>query len=141
MKQCIALRAIIRNSDGHVLIIRESAQYTDGTNVGKWDVPGGRLHVGEYWQDGLEREVLEETGLCIQNILPLSVQEWRPVIHGEELQIVAVFFSAVSTLTNITLSTDHDEYRWIDPHDYQKYTLTKELSAVFATYIQQEHHV
>jgi 8-oxo-dGTP diphosphatase len=141
MKQCIALRAIIRNADGQVLIIRESAQYTDGTNVGKWDVPGGRLHVGEYWQEGLAREVREETGLEIENTAPLSIQEWRPVIHGEEYQIVAVFFSAVTNSTNVTLSKDHSEYRWIEPHDYQKYTISKELSAVFATYIQQKHHV
>lgn len=141
MKQCIALRAIIRNADGHVLLIRESAQYTDGTNVGKWDVPGGRLHVGEYWQEGLVREVREETGLEIENIVPLSVQEWRPIIHDEEYQIVAMFFSAVTNSTNVTLSKDHDEYQWIKPHDYQKYAISKELSAVFATYIQQKHQV
>lgn len=141
MKQCIALRAIIRNADGQVLIIRESVQYTDGTNVGKWDIPGGRLHVGEYWQEGFAREVHEETGLEIENAAPLSIQEWRPVIHGEEYQIVAVFFSAVTNSTNVTLSKDHDEYRWIEPQDYQRYTISKELSAVFATYIQQKHHV
>ena len=33
---------------------------------GLWSIPGGVLHVGERISEGLEREVLEETGIAIR---------------------------------------------------------------------------
>lgn len=34
--------------------------------VGKWSVPGGRLELGETMAAGVEREVLEETGVAVR---------------------------------------------------------------------------
>ena len=39
---------------------------------GYWSLPGGALETGEYLEEGIRREVLEETGLRIQ---PLGVVE------------------------------------------------------------------
>ena len=38
----VAQKAIIVNKN-KVLIIREASTYKDGTNIGKWGVPGGRI--------------------------------------------------------------------------------------------------
>ena len=58
----IAQKALIEK-DGKVLLV----QYPDDGHpvANKWDLPGGRLHVGETALEGLEREVEEEIGAKI----------------------------------------------------------------------------
>src|SRR5258707_1775823 len=90
VNQRIALKAIIINSAGKVLILREANTYQEGTNAGKYDVPGGRLEPGEVWSDGLIREVSEETGLKVELVKPIRVDECRPVINGVHNEIVGI---------------------------------------------------
>ncbi|SDO97918.1 ADP-ribose pyrophosphatase YjhB, NUDIX family [Actinopolyspora xinjiangensis] len=44
--------------DERVLLIRRR-------DNGRWEAPGGVLELGETFEDGVEREVLEETGVAI----------------------------------------------------------------------------
>lgn len=54
-----AVKAWIENEEGKVLFLKEKSP------LGKiyYSLPGGRLEQGESEEDGLKREVLEETGL------------------------------------------------------------------------------
>jgi ADP-ribose pyrophosphatase YjhB (NUDIX family) len=54
----VAQKAIIEH-EGKILFVRSSSD-------SKWDLPGGRLNVGEAPKDGLKREVAEELGLQIE---------------------------------------------------------------------------
>lgn len=90
-KLFVATKAFIER-DGKVLLVRESQKYQDGTNPGKFDVPGDRLNPGERFDDALRREVKEETGLTATVHEPICVGEWRPTVRGECWQIVGVFF-------------------------------------------------
>ena len=49
--------------DGKILLVQYPE--SDKKASGKWDMPGGRLNVGENVIDGIKREVLEEVGLKI----------------------------------------------------------------------------
>src|SRR3989338_5828239 len=93
---------------GKVLILRESTKYSDGTQVGKYDIPGGRMKPGETWQENLLREIKEETGIAIQIGDPISVGEWRTVVKREQWQIVAMFFECFAESDKVVLSEDHD---------------------------------
>lgn len=48
---------MIARADGKVLIVREGKKYEDGTELGKWDVVGGRIEPEESIYAGLRREV------------------------------------------------------------------------------------
>src|SRR5207248_1090167 len=109
------------NDEGKVLILREAATYGDGTQRGRYHMPGGRIEIGEPFEDALRREVREETGIEIDIEYPIYVGEWRPVIKGVETQIVALFQVCKPKSTDITLSDEHDEYRWIDPDSASEY--------------------
>lgn len=124
---------IIRN--GKVLIVRESTKYTEGTNAAKYDVVGGRLKPGERFDESLRREMKEETGLEVMIGKPFFVNEWRPVVRGEQWQVVGVFFECSSQAGAITLSEDHDVFEWIDPKDYKKYPLIENLHPAFEVYL------
>lgn len=116
MLQRIATKAIIEH-DGKILLLREAATYGDGTQRGRWHVPGGRVEVGEHFEAALRREVQEEAGLKIEIVKPVFVGEWHPVIKGEPNQIVGIFFLCRASSANVTLSTEHDKYQWVSPLD------------------------
>lgn len=70
----VAAKGVIVNK-GRVLILREAETYIEGTNIGKYGLPGGRIELGESFMDGLHRETKEETGL---EVIPK-----HPVYLGE----------------------------------------------------------
>lgn len=136
-KLFVATKAfIVHNSK--VLVLRESSKYSDGTHAGKYDLPGGRLKPGEAWSDGLKREILEETGLQIEIGVPIAVSEWRPVVKGEQWQIVAIFFECKTDSPAIKLSDDHDDFLWIDVQDYDKYPMPPKNLLAFEEYLKKQ---
>ena len=131
----IATKALVVH-DGKVLLLRESKQYEDGTNAGRYDVPGGRLKPGERFDEALLREVHEETGLKVKIIRPVAVNEWRPEVKGEKWQIVGVFFECESDSDEVSLSEDHDSYVWIKPEEYASYPIIENLKPIFVKYLE-----
>jgi len=120
--QQVAMKGVIVH-DSRVLILRESATYGDGTQRGRYHMPGGRINPGENFEDGLRREIKEETGLEVKVEYPIYVGEWRPVIRGVPHQIVATFLVCKSKTDKVRLSSEHDDYKWIDPRDRSSYDI------------------
>lgn len=120
--QRVAFKAVIVNDDNQVLMLREASTYEEGTNTGKYHFPGGRLEPGEKWEDGLRREVLEETGIAqIEIGKPIFVGEWHPVIKGVQNQIIALFIVCkVSGKPEIKLSDEHDRATWLSEAETPK---------------------
>ncbi|MGH3942888.1 MAG: NUDIX hydrolase [Pseudonocardiaceae bacterium] len=54
-----AAYAIVRNGLGRVLLVRR-------TDDGYWELPGGRIDIGESASAAVRREVAEETGVTIE---------------------------------------------------------------------------
>ena len=119
----VAAKATILNDKGQVLIIREASTGLDNTKVGQWGLVGGRLEPGESFLTGLQREVLEETGLKVQVDRPVYVGEWNPVIREVPHQIIAIFMLCHAKSTAVRLSEEHNEYLWIDMAARQDYQL------------------
>lgn len=133
--QRIATKALIIDQNGKYLLLREASTYEEGTNIGRYHLPGGRLDIGEYFEDGLFREVKEETGLEIEIIKPICVGEWRPVIRGVKNQIVAIFFLCLAKSTKVTLSDEHDDYQWVSPTEKNKLDVMDPENKVIANYL------
>lgn len=78
-----------------------------------WGPPGGRLEPDEDPNEGILREVKEETGLCIDLILPVYV--W----HGKYLDgiLVSIDYLAKAASDEVKLSGEHSEYRWASIDD------------------------
>jgi nucleoside triphosphatase len=66
--------AIIFNEEGKVLLVKHVPE-KGGFWAGKYICPGGRLEFGEPLEKGVRREVLEETGLEIQELSWLPPKE------------------------------------------------------------------
>jgi 8-oxo-dGTP diphosphatase len=122
---------------GKVLIIRESSKYEDGINPGKYDVVGGRVEPGQRFDESLRREVKEETGLDIEIGAAFFVNEWRPIVRGEQWQIIGTFFICNANTDHVTLSKDHDHYEWIDPKDYKNYDFYPTIIPAFEEFLKR----
>lgn len=135
-KLFVATKAFIEYN-GKILILRESEKYQDGSNIGKFDVVGGRIKPGQNFKESLEREVKEETGLEVRIGKPFFVTEWRPVVNNEQWQIVGIFFECFTDSDNVNLSEDHSEFEWINPQDYEKYDLISAPKDAFKAYLEK----
>lgn len=136
VNQRIACKAVIAR-DGKVLLLREAATYEEGTNLGKYHAPGGRINPGEPFLDGLRREVMEETGLEVEVGEPIYVGEWFPVIKGVQNQIVAVFFSCTPLTDGIRLSEEHDDYKWVTLEESKQLQVVDPEDKVLAKFFTQ----
>lgn len=135
--QRIATKAVITNSAGKLLILREASTYDEGTNSGKYQFPGGRVDIGESFMEALRREVMEEAGLEVEIGKPLHVGEWFPVIKDVPNQIIGIFFLCTALTDNVTLSEEHDDYAWVDPSEISQYELTGREALVVEEYLKQ----
>ncbi|PAU56625.1 hypothetical protein BZL41_19610 [Pseudomonas sp. PIC25] len=68
MKRVHVAAAVIRGSDGRVLIARRPEDKHQG---GLWEFPGGKVEEGEAVQAALGRELEEELGIRVTNARPL----------------------------------------------------------------------
>lgn len=133
-KLFVATKAFI-TYQGKILLLREAGTYADGVNVGKFDVPGGRVEPGQRFDESLRREITEETGLTVEIGWPFYVGEWRPVVRGEAWQIVGTYFVCSAETDQVILSDDHSEAAWIDPEKFGDYPLIDNLRGVFEAYL------
>lgn len=121
MDSQVAVKAVIKNKDGKFLIVREDE---------RWQAVGGRLEKGEKLEDGLRREVNEETGitdLAVGKVI--HVDEWFAKPEGQLKHIVALFFLCHTETSEITLSEEHQEYAWITAEELETYgdSIEKEI--------------
>ena len=65
--------AVIFNQDKQILLVKSTYQ-----RLHPWGLPGGNLNYGESPEDTVVREMLEETGLCIEIEKFLLVKTWLP---------------------------------------------------------------
>lgn len=132
----VAAKALIVNRQGKLLLVREAATYKDGTGIGRYHMPGGRINSGEGYDEGLRREVKEETGLEIEPLYPIYIGEWRPIIKGVPHQIIAIFTVCKAKTKEVKLSVEHDNYQWIESDQYKKFDIMDPEPEVIKRYNQ-----
>lgn len=106
--------AFVRNSDGHVLMIRRS-------DNGRWALPGGGHDAGESISTTVVRETREETGIDVE-VIDLSGIYTDPghvmaYDDGEVRQQFSMCFRARPVSGAIRTSSETTEVRWVPPAD------------------------
>ena len=111
-RQLVGAGVACLNLAGEVLLIRRR-------DDGLWDVPGGRVEVGEGTEAAARRELLEETGLEAGPLELLSVFSGPEALHtypdGNTVAWVTVLYLCRSFSGRCMAGDDAAEVGWFGP--------------------------
>jgi len=102
----LAVGAIIEDAKGRVLLVRHKPE-RGGFWQGRWICPGGELELGETIEEGIKREVREETGLEVELVKPLPAFE-RIVKSAGGISLHVVYIDYIAKLVGGRLKVDSD---------------------------------
>jgi 8-oxo-dGTP diphosphatase len=95
----VSVAAVIADDAGRALLIQRA-------DNGHWEPPGGVLELGETIEDGLRREVREETGLHVEPLALTGV--YKNMARG----VIALVFRATITGGQLRTSNETSAFRW-----------------------------
>ena len=75
-----------------------------------WELPGGRLELGENPVTGIKREVKEETGIDIEVLHPFSVNHFT---RADGQNITMLVFLCKGLSDEIKISEEHTGFEWV----------------------------
>jgi mutator protein MutT len=107
---------------GRVLLVRRG----HAPLKGEWSLPGGALELGETLQQGVVREILEETGLVVAPVGIVDILD--RITHDEESGCVQFHYVLIDFVCRVSggdlvVGSDADEARWVAPGELQEYAL------------------
>jgi 8-oxo-dGTP diphosphatase len=103
-RHSVSVTGIVLRSDGRVLTIKRS-------DDGRWVPPGGVLELGETPQDGVAREVYEETGV---KVCPVRLSG---VYKNMRLGVVSLAFVCRVVGGEERPSSEAARIAWLSPSD------------------------
>lgn len=132
----VGVKAIIENDNSEILLLKVNTdKFEDSNKMTYWDIPGGRIEVGETAIQTLKREVFEEIGTKqISSIKFLSATISNieiPISRRESVGLLLMVYQLrIPDDTKIILSSEHTKYQWADL-DLAKELLAHKYSAEF----------
>lgn len=105
-KHSVSVAGIVVRDDGRVLVIKRE-------DNGHWEAPGGVLELDESFEDGVRREVLEETGLEVAVERLTGV--YKNLTHG----IVALVYLCRPSAGEPRPTDEAREIRWMTREEVQ----------------------
>jgi nucleoside triphosphatase len=132
--------ALVVNPNGEVLIVR-SSKWND-----RFTVPGGHIELGELAEDAIKREVREETGLDVEVVKLLLVQQAiYPKFYCKHEHFVFMDYLCRTQGTDVKLDDrELQHYVWVNPHEALKLDLeeyTRNFVEAYNLLVQQGYNV
>jgi ADP-ribose pyrophosphatase YjhB (NUDIX family) len=100
-RHSVSVAGVVTDDDGRVLVIQRR-------DNGHWEPPGGVLELGETFEQGLHREVLEETGVQV------TVDGLTGVYKNMKRGIVALVYRCSIKAGHPRTSNEAISVRWVD---------------------------
>ena len=80
--------------------------------AGTWTMPGGKLDFGEIFEEGAKREVLEETGITLNKVDVICINQ--DIIETAHFITIGLFSDAFSGEPKVMEPDEITEWRWFD---------------------------
>lgn len=105
--------ALIFNPDDATYLLLKRARTKDFA-AGAWECVTGRVDQGEGFDEALVREVREEIGVeIVPEYILGTTHFYRGTAVSENELIGIVYLCTIADPVAITISAEHDEYRWL----------------------------
>lgn len=119
--------AIIFQGDSVLLVERGNPPL-----LGEWSLPGGGVETGEFLDQAVRREVLEETGLVLGGVRQFEIFEriMRDAQGRAEYHYVLVDFLCEVESGTACASSDASACQWVPEQELGQYRITEGTLAV-----------
>ncbi len=124
----LSMKVVVKDQHGKCLLLRRSQDSKN--NKGKWDFPGGKVDPGEDFDQALLREVVEETGLIasLQGVAGSAESELP------DRRVAYLIMEAVVTSGKVTLSSEHNNFVWVERAKMAEMDLCPQFRTFAETY-------
>lgn len=121
----LAVRGICEVNDKILLLKVRSKSSHDAS---KWEIPGGKVKKGEFFDDALRREYMEETGLeiTIESLLSAIQNNYTACKTNEQVKSIQLIMKVTADVDVVSISREHDDYRWFTKKEVKE-LLDKDL--------------
>ncbi len=98
--------------NGKILLLKVRSRSSHDAE--KWEIPGGKVKKGEFFDQALKREFIEETGLeiNIDSLYNVIQNEYVACKTNEKVKSIQLIMKVSSASDEVTISAEHDEYKW-----------------------------
>lgn len=102
----LTVRGVIKNSDGEILIVKRHPK--SQTDPEMWELPGGKVEMGEHFADALVREIKEETDLDVE------VGDFCEAVQNDysHKRTVQLMMYLEDVKGNVKISEEHTGFMW-----------------------------
>lgn len=83
--------------------------------AGTWTMPGGKLHFGETFEEGAKRETMEETGIKLNNVNVICVN--NDMVETAHFITIGLFSDNFEGEPQVMEPDEITEWRWFDLHE------------------------
>ena len=110
----VAVGAVVEDGEGRILLVKHHPE-RGGYWQGRWICPGGSLEVGESIEEGIKREVKEETQLDIE--LTEALPPFERIVRVDDqtrLHVIYIDYRARLLGGDLRPGSDVAEALWVD---------------------------
>lgn len=127
----VGVKVLIKNSRGEYLFLRRTKRLITDKEETSWDIPGGRIDGEEPLIDALKREIKEEIGHDLRSTPKLLVAQ-DIFVPEKELHVVRLTYEVDEDVTDVLLSDEHDDFKWVKQANLQTLNAEPYLAEVLS---------
>jgi len=124
----LSVKLLLLDEQGRGLFLKRSPMCK--AHAGKWELPGGKLEPGEYFDQALLREVEEETGFKTIMIGVAGTTE----SDLPSRKIIYLILEGRVNEGTLSLSCEHDDAAWVFPREALKLDLAPQFRRFLEAY-------
>ena len=115
----LTVRGVVRKED-KILILRRHPKSRN--NPQKWELPGGKVDPGEFFDVALVREFKEETNLDvkIESLFEVVQDEFISRRTNQPISTVQLMMNLEIIDGEVQISSEHDDYKWVSKEELKE---------------------
>lgn len=120
----LTMRGIIKNENDEILILKRHPQ--SRTDPEMWELPGGKVEKGEFFDDALVREIKEETDLDVE-VGDFAEAVQNDYSHKRTVQLIMYLDNVKG---DVKISDEHTDWMWADLEKIKNLEISTSLKKV-----------